>query len=207
MERAGRDLKPGNLMLRGDATPIVLDFGLGGRMEGEAGELTRRLFGSAWYVAPEQVRAGETGSDPRSDIYQLGLLLYEFLTLRRAFPGDDVSAVLRQIDIGAFQKPRKLNRGIPVDLEATTLKAMELRPDRRYQTAREFREDLERFLSGMGRPTAVSGGVLSLFLRDGRYLLRRNKLSALIVLALTLGVALGSLFIEGGSDSSRTRPT
>ena len=115
-----RDLKPGNVMLQGDGMPVVLDFGLGGNLQKETGDLTRRLFGSAAYLAPEQAESGEVGSDVRSDIYQLGLLLYELLTLRRAFPGDDLSAVLRAVARGEFVKPRRLRRDIPRDLEAIT---------------------------------------------------------------------------------------
>jgi len=182
-----RDLKPGNVMINGDGTPVLLDFGLAGRFDGESGELTRALFGSAPYLAPEQARSGETGSDPASDVYQLGLLLYELLTLRRAFPGDEVSSVLQDIGIGRFDPPRKHNRAIPVELEAITLKAMELSVDRRYETATELREDLERFLSGAEAPKAMGGGVIAIALRDARYFVRRHRLLVQVAAALLVG--------------------
>ncbi|MFG0316079.1 MAG: serine/threonine-protein kinase [Planctomycetota bacterium JB042] len=182
-----RDLKPGNVLLRGDGTPIVLDFGLAGRFGGAAGELTRGLFGSAAYVAPEQARAQQTGSDPSTDLYQLGLILYEMLTLRRAFPGDDVSTVLGDICSGRFERPRRWNRAIPVPLESIVLKAMELDPSRRYASATALREDLERFLRGEEAPRAMGGGRLAMAWRDGRYFARRHRNGLLVATALAVG--------------------
>ena len=195
-----RDLKPGNVMIRGDGTPVLLDFGLAGRFEGESGELTRALFGSAPYLAPEQARSGETGSDPASDVYQLGLLLYELLTLRRAFPGEEVSSVLQDIGIGRFDPPRRHNRAIPVDLEAIALNAMELNPDRRYGSATELREDLERFLTGTEAPRAIGGGWIAMRMRDLRYFVRRNKIAVQIAAALLLGVVV-TLFFGGDAPA------
>lgn len=182
-----RDLKPGNVILRGDGTPIVLDFGLAGRFDGAAGELTSGLFGSTAYVAPEQIRSERTGSDPATDIYQLGLIMYEMLTLGRAFEGDDASSVLSDICTGRFEAPRRANRVIPVELEAIVLKAMELDPNRRYSSATELREDLERFLSGEEAPLAMGGGWLSIMLRDGRYFARRHRLGIQVAAALLIG--------------------
>ncbi|MFH0947094.1 MAG: serine/threonine-protein kinase [Planctomycetota bacterium] len=202
-----RDLKPGNVMLQGDGMPVVLDFGLGGNLQQETGDLTRRLFGSAAYLAPEQAESGEVGADVRADVYQMGLLLYELLTLRRAFPGEDLSAVLRAVGRGDFIKPRRHRRDIPRDLEAICLKAMELYPARRYASAAEFRTDLERFLSGEARPKAVSGGAVQLLFRDGRYLLRRHRVAAAVACALVVGLLAGTIFLRGGSsDATRMRP-
>lgn len=190
-----RDLKPGNVMVKGDGTPVVLDFGLAGKLNREASELTRRLFGSAAYVAPEQVRQGQAGADTRSDIYQLGLMLYEMLTLHQAFSGDDISKVLEDIGTGRFVRPRKINPQIPVELEAICLMAMELDSNRRYQSAQEFRTDLELFLSGLGRPRAVSGGRVTLLVRDSRYFARRHRRPVQIIAALFVGMLLALPFL------------
>lgn len=192
-----RDIKPGNTMLRGDGSPVLLDFGLGGRSDRATGDVTRKLFGSAAYVAPEQVLDQESGNDPRSDLYKLGVMFYELLTLRRAFEGDDVTAVLQRIVTGEFRRPRLLSPAIPVDLEAICLKSMELNPARRYQTVGEFREDLEAFLSGTRRPRAVSGGTVSLFVRDSRYFLRKNQVALQVAAALLLGVLVTFFLVSG----------
>ena len=199
-----RDLKPGNVMLQGDGMPVVLDFGLGGNLQKETGDLTRRLLGSAAYLAPEQAESGEVGSDVRSDIYQLGLLLYEMLTLQRAFPGDNLSAVLRAVGRGDFINPRRLRPDIPRDLEAICLKAMELDPTKRYASAGELQTDLELFLSGEGRPKAVSGGMLRLLFRDGGYVLRRHRVAASVACALVLGILAGTILMRGSpSDTTQ----
>ena len=199
-----RDLKPGNVMLKGDGMPVLLDFGLGGTLQQETGDLTRRLFGSAAYLAPEQAESGQVGSDVRTDVYQLGLLLYEFLTLRRAFPGDDLSAVLRAVEKGEFRRPRQQRPDLTRGLEAICLKAIELRPSRRYRSARDFRADLERYLGGQERPEAVGGGVVTLLLRDSRYLLRRHKVAVSVAAALLVGLISG-LILFGGESARQVR--
>jgi len=196
-----RDLKPGNVMLKGDGHPVLLDFGLGGSLQHETGDLTRRLFGSAAYLAPEQAESGQVGSDVRTDVYQLGLLLYEFLTLRRTFPGEDLSAVLRAVEQGRFKRPRQLRPDIPRDLEAICLKAMELNPARRYSSAREFRADLERHLGARERPRAAGGGPATLLLRDSRYFLRRHKVAAAVASALIVGLICGLAFFGGAEPA------
>jgi len=201
-----RDIKPGNIMLRGDASPVILDFGLAGNMQSETGQLTRGLFGSAAYVAPEQAESGHVGNDPRTDVYQIGLVLYEMLTLSRAFPAGDLSTVLKDIVAGRTTKPRDLNRDIPFELEAIVLKAMHLRPSGRYATARALREDLERYLAGTQAPLAARGGHLAAFFRDARAFTKRNRTQCLVAAALAIGVMIG-VWLFGASDDFQVRAT
>jgi hypothetical protein len=188
-----RDIKPHNILLRGDGSPVILDFGLAGTLDLAQGAVARGLFGTAAYLAPEQATTSRVGADRRTDVYQLGLLLYEFLTLRRAFPGDDVSGLLSRISHGQFERPRAIDRGIPFELEAICLKAMELDPARRYETATALREDLQRYVEGSGLPLAARGGVLAAGARTARYWVRRHK--PLTAVALTLAAALLSILI------------
>jgi len=188
-----RDIKPHNILLRGDGSPVILDFGLAGTLDLAQGTVARGLFGTVGYVAPEQATTSRSGADRRTDVYQLGLLLYEFLTLQRAFPGDRVSGLLSRISHGEFVRPRAIDRGVPFELEAICLKAMELDPARRYATATELREDLQRYVEGSELPLAARGGVLAASARAGRYWVRRHK--ALTAVALTLAAALLSILI------------
>jgi hypothetical protein len=188
-----RDIKPANVLLRGDATPVVLDFGLAGSLDHARGALSRGLFGTVAYLAPEQVEAGHIGADPRTDVYQLGLVLYELLTLRRAFPGDEISALLARIGRGEFLRPRAADRGVPRELEAVCLKAMELDPARRYATLSELREDLQRWVEDHDLPHAARGGALASGLRSTRYAVRRHRLA--VSVAATVLIAASAWLI------------
>ena len=199
-----RDIKPKNVMLRADGSPVLLDFGLAGALDGAAGDMAQGLFGTTSYLAPEQASSGHVGSDPRSDVYQLGVLLHELLTLRRAFEGTVPSDVLHQISRGDCQHPRAVDRSIPVDLEAICLRAMELDVKRRYQSARALREDLDRWLGGVELPLAARGGRLARIVRGSRYAIRRHKVAAAACAALSLGALLGAFAWVGGGGEPWT---
>jgi serine/threonine protein kinase/serine phosphatase RsbU (regulator of sigma subunit) len=148
-----RDIKPGNLLVEGEpgvSTPRarlwVTDFGLA-YCRSQAGlTMTGGLAGTLRYMSPEQALALPVPIDHRTDIYSLGVTLYELLTLEPVFPGRDRQELLRQI---AFEEPRppwRLNPAIPTELETIILKAMEKNPADRYATAQDVADDLERFL-------------------------------------------------------------
>ncbi|MHC5210464.1 MAG: serine/threonine-protein kinase [Planctomycetota bacterium] len=181
-----RDIKPANILLRGDASPVVLDFGLAGSLDQAENVITRGLVGSVAYVAPEQAVQGQVGNDPRTDIYQLGLVLYELLTLQRAYPDDSMTVLLERITRGDFKRPRALDPSIPVELEAICLKAIETDPGRRYATARELCDDLQRFLDGVELPLAARGGAMADVGRRSRYFARRHRMGLLGAAAATL---------------------
>ncbi|MEM7235186.1 MAG: serine/threonine-protein kinase, partial [Planctomycetota bacterium] len=141
-----RDLKPANVMLTGGGHPVVLDFGLGGIVGAEASLVTRGFFGSVAYLAPEQVQSREIGADYRTDVYQLGLLLYELITLERAFPQETIASVLMRVSKGEIPDPRTRNPEIPRSLERICLRALRRDPLERYVSVSSFRNDLSRFL-------------------------------------------------------------
>ncbi|MEO1526120.1 MAG: WD40 repeat domain-containing serine/threonine protein kinase [Planctomycetota bacterium] len=144
-ETLHRDIKPGNLMLDQSGVVWLMDFGLAKSAEEE--DLTRdgELIGTLRYMAPEQVACKPTAS---SDVYSLGLTLYEMLTLRPAFDELSRSALLRAVSNREPIAPRRINTHIPRDLETIVLKSMEREQSRRYGSAQALAEDLERYLAG-----------------------------------------------------------
>jgi serine/threonine protein kinase len=144
-----RDIKPANLLLDSSGNLWISDFGLA-RFGCDAG-LTGSgdLLGTLRYMSPEQASARRGLIDQRTDIYSLGVTLYELLTLEPAFPSDDRQELLHQLAFEEPRPPRSLNPAIPPDLETIILKAMAKAPEERYSTAQEFAEDLRRFLEDM----------------------------------------------------------
>ena len=142
-----RDIKPSNLLIDGRDHLWVADFGLARLPHGDH-DLTRTgdLVGTVRYMSPEQVRGEREGVDARTDIYGLGVTLYELLTLRPAFDARDRQELLRRILHDEPTSPRRVNPSIPRDLETIILKAMEKEPSARYGSARELADDLKHFL-------------------------------------------------------------
>jgi tetratricopeptide (TPR) repeat protein len=154
-----RDVKPGNLLLDGRDRLWVTDFGLA-HCQAQAGlTLTGDLVGTLRYMSPEQALARRVVIDQRTDVYSLGATLYELLTLRPAFAGEDRQDLLRQIAFEEPTAPRRLNGAVPAELETVVLKAMAKSPDERYATAQELADDLGRYLRDepiwARRPTLV----------------------------------------------------
>jgi serine/threonine protein kinase/WD40 repeat protein len=139
-----RDIKPSNLLLDASGTVWVTDFGLA---KMEEGDLTNPgdILGTFRYMAPERFNGR---SDPRSDVYALGITLYELLVLRPAFQGCDRATLVAEIATEEPPRPRTLDRRVPRDLETIVVKAIDKDPARRYQTADALAEDLRRFVDG-----------------------------------------------------------
>lgn len=143
-----RDIKPGNLMVDERSNLWVTDFGLA-HMHGEPGvTMTGDIVGTLRYMSPEQATAKRGIVDHRTDIYSLGVTLYELLTLTDAFVASDRQKLLHAILENEPRLPRLINKHVPADLETIVLKAMAKNPGERYATAQELADDLRRFLEG-----------------------------------------------------------
>jgi serine/threonine protein kinase/WD40 repeat protein len=183
-----RDIKPSNLLLDAHGVVWITDFGLAKTID-DAENLTHTgdIVGTMRYMAPERFQGK---ADVRSDVYALGLTLYELLTLRPAFGASERDQLMAQVLRDEPPRPRKLDPRVPRDLETIVLKAAARDPALRYQTPAELAEDLQRFLDD--RP--IRARRLSPVLRGWRWC-RRNPGMALLVGAvavLLLAVTAGS---------------
>ncbi|MCH5299055.1 MAG: Stk1 family PASTA domain-containing Ser/Thr kinase [Ruminococcus sp.] len=138
-----RDIKPHNIMLLQDGTIKVTDFGIARLTDKATKTMTEQAIGSVHYIAPEQARGSKT--DGKSDIYSVGVMLYEMITGKLPFEADSaVSVALMQLQSTPVM-PRDINPGIPLGLEQITMHAMQKNPAQRYATALDMLGDLERF--------------------------------------------------------------
>jgi serine/threonine protein kinase len=174
-----RDIKPANLLLDATGTVWVADFGLAKVLEQDDVTNTGDIVGTLKYMAPEQFQGKY---DARSDIYSLGLTLYELLTLQPAFKDTSRARLIRQITQEEPVRPRKINPSIPRDLETIVLKAIARDADRRYQSARDLHNDLQLFLED--RP--IHARRISHLVRLGRWCRRNPAVAGLTALALCL---------------------
>ncbi|MHC5040224.1 MAG: protein kinase domain-containing protein, partial [Planctomycetota bacterium] len=192
------DVKPQNILVDKHGKAFLTDFGLA-----QGVSVTRKegaVTGTPKYMSPEQA-AGQSNVDFRSDIYSLGVTLYNLLTYTHPFEGEEVHLILKNVIAGDFQRPRDINNRIPTRLEAIVLKAMECKPGRRYQTAAEFRADLENYLKG----ESVTASVPIMKRRGIRLLGTRHVLVGFLALAVTavaVLITLETLFQRSSTGST-----
>jgi len=137
-----RDIKPHNIMILKDGSIKVADFGIA-RLLSVQNTLTQEALGSVHYISPEQAKGGQI--DARSDIYSVGVVMYEMLTSRLPFVGDSAVSVAIQHISAIPLSPRDINPDIPIGLEEITMHAMEPDVNTRFTTAEEMLNDLEEF--------------------------------------------------------------
>lgn len=186
-----RDIKPSNLLLDHQGTVWVTDFGLAKEVgDGEGLTHTGDLVGTLSYMAPERFGGS---CDGRSDLYSLGLTLYELLTLCVAFEDADRNKLLQRVMQGTVPRPCKLVPEVPRDLETIVLKATSREPAHRYPSAADLAEDLKRFVDDKPiRARRVGPG--ERMARWGR----RHPLQAGLLAALILAIGIGFFGISWG---------
>lgn len=180
-----RDLKPANVLLTQDGYPKVTDFGLA--KQGDSGfTASRDILGTPAYMAPEQARGKGHPVGPAADVYALGSVLYECLTGRPPFNAVTPLETMRQVLDQEAVPPRKLSDTVPRDLEVICLKCLRKEQDKRYVSAQDLADDLDRFLAGrpiLAKPVGT--------LERTRMWVRRNPVVAGLLAAVVLVAATG----------------
>ncbi|MBI3865769.1 MAG: protein kinase [Planctomycetia bacterium] len=182
-----RDLKPGNILLDRQSKPRVTDFGLA-KLTESVSDLTGtgQILGTPGYMPPEQAAAKASAVGRFSDVYSLGAILYCLLTGRPPFQAATAVETLLQVQKEEPVPPRQLNRAVPLDLDTIVLKCLEKSPSRRYRSARELSDELQRYLDGRPILARPVGSIE----RTWRWCRRNPVLTGLTA-------ALGLVFVVG----------
>jgi len=185
-----RDLTPRNILLDESGAPLVTDFGLARILDESAISMTGEVLGTLGYLSPEQIKARPGGIDHRTDVFSLGVILYELATLRRPFEGDNSEQVREKVLHVDPVDPRAIRSRIPADLAVICGKALEKSPEHRYASMRALAADLRAFLAGDPIAARPAG-----WPRRSWAWVRRNpvRVARLIGVAAILAVILGAI--------------
>ena len=194
-----RDIKPANILMTKGGEPKVADFGLA-QVE-DALELSRtgEFAGTPFYMSPEQAMSNRIGIDHRTDIFSLGVSLWEALALQRPFEGDTSQQILKKIITEPPIDPRKIKSKCPGPLAIICLKAMEKEAARRFQSMEEFSADLQRFLADepiLAKPPT--------FFYKGWKWICRNSMASLSLAAIVLGLISSIVLWQRAESSNKT---
>jgi serine/threonine protein kinase/tetratricopeptide (TPR) repeat protein len=181
-----RDVKPANILLGGDARARIIDFGLAQVDDRHELTGTGESIGTIPYMSPEQLRGGSDASDERSEVFSLGVALYEAITLVRAFSGDSIALIREKILDYDPPDPRLLRSRVPEALAVIARKMIEKDPAHRYQSVGAVAADLEAFIAGEPISAVAPGGVR----RTWRWLRRRPWVFASVSMGVALVVSL-----------------
>ena len=194
-----RDIKPGNLILDPQRNIWVSDFGLARQTTGGDETETKTFGGTAAYLPPEFF---DGKVDQRSDIYALGLTIYELLTLQPAFADASPGETMKRVASGSFEPvpPRNINRQIPADLQTVLLNCLANQPNHRYATAVEVATDLQRFLDG--RPLKAKRTRALEHIR--RWCLRNKAIAALSATAAALVMVIAGVMTANYFQAMRS---
>jgi hypothetical protein len=185
-----RDLKPSNILIDAEGEPHLLDFGLAkaGTFGDLSTSLTAQIIGTPAYMSPEQAAGDPTGIDIRTDVYSLGVVLYEMLTDRMPYETNvAMGKILHNIAHAEPKPPGRINPRIDGELSAIILKALEKNKDNRYQSVESFAADVQRYLDGDPITARPPSGF---YLFKKAILKHRTLVGAAAILLLMGGVTL-----------------